>query len=220
MNKNRLLLSMLLIAALFGFQSCTKDDDNEPESKIKTGEITVDASAYDKWVYVSLENGKEVGKGGAEEKRAGTDWDIAFHRYDVRLNGGKSGTGKAGAYLAPDKIGKTGWDAITEAPATGYTQDGMLSIVVKLDHTATPPMVTKEVPASNVITGGMAKPGTWMSMKGMPPTYTMTNQIFIIKTANGKYGKIWLKQYVNADKKGGHITFKYAIQDNGSKDFK
>ncbi len=214
MSKNRFFLLMLALA-LFGFQSCEDKDTDKPESKLKQGEITVDASAFDKWVYVSLETGKEVSKEDVAGKRAGKDWDIAFHRYNVRLNCGKSGEGKAGAYLAPDKIGKAGWDAITEAPAAGYGVDAMTKVVSKYQM---PAPTFADVAASPVITGG-AK-GTWVKSEGMPPAYVVSNQIFIIKTAKGNYGKLWIKQYTNAKKEGGHITFKYAIQGNGSTDLK
>ncbi len=214
MNKNRFFLLMLVVA-LFGFQSCTDKDEDKPESKLKQGELTVDATAFDKWVYVSLETGKEVGKGDVKSKRTGTDWDIAFHRYDVRLNCGKSGEGKGGAYLAPDKKGKAGWDAITKAPATGCATDKVMPIVTAYKM---PAPTIESLPASPIITGG--DHGTWVKKEGMPPTYTVSNQIFVIKTAKGKYGKLWIKQYVDATKKGGHITFKYAIQENGSKDLK
>ncbi len=214
MSKNRFFLLMLAIA-LFGFQSCEENTD-KPESKLKQGEITVDASAFEKWVYVSLETGKEVSKEDVAGKRAGTDWDIAFHRYNVRLNCGKSGEGKAGAYLVPDKKGKAGWDAITEAPDAGYAVDAITQVVSKYQMPA-PTFI--DAAASPVITGG-GKEGTWVSSSGMPPVYVISNQIFIIKTAKGKYGKLWIKQYTNAQKKAGHITFKYAIQENGSTDLK
>ncbi len=216
MNKNRFFLLMLVVA-LFGFQSCGEkdDDDNKPKSDLKQGELTIDATAFDKWVYVSLETGAIVATEDVHAKRAGTDWDIAFHRYDVRLNGGKSGEGKAGAYLAPDKKGKSGWDAITQALPTGYIQDELIQMLTAYTM---PSPTFENISASPVIKGG--DQGTWVTKKGMPPTYTVTNQIFVIKTAKGKYGKLWLKQYIDANKKGGHITFKYAYQKNGSKDLK
>ncbi len=218
MNRNRFFLLMLVVA-LFGFQSCQEkdDEDNKPQSNLKSGEVeNIDATDYSKWVYVSLETGKVVGTGDLEQIREGDDWDIAFHRYNVRLNGGKSGSGKAGAYLAPGKIGKTGWDAIVTAPNDGYVADKMTKIMKEYKM----PPVMVDASASPVITGGKA--GTWlkMDMSSMPPTYSISNQIFIIKTAKGKYGKLWIKQYLGIDGKGGHITFKYAYQENGSKDLK
>ncbi len=117
--------------------------------------------------------------------------------------------------MAPDKKAGKGWKEITEAPATGYAVDKMTQVVSKY---AMPAPTMSPASANPVITGG--KTGTWVKMEGMPPAYKPTDQIFIIKTAKGKYGKLWIKQYSDASKKGGHITFKYAIQENGSKDLK
>ncbi len=218
MNRNRFFLLMLVVA-LFGFQSCQDKDDEKPKTQLKTGNVTVDATDYAKWVYVSLETGKVVGTSEFDKTRSDNDWDIAFHRYDVRLNGGKSGSGKAGAYLAPGKKGKPGWDEIVTAPATGYVADKVMKM---MKSPAMPPKFF-DVSGSPVITGGMGQ-GTWVNFKHDQKqgtaVYTVTNQIFVIKTAKGKYGKLWLKQYVDANKKGGHISFKYAYQENGSKDLK
>jgi hypothetical protein len=220
MKKKNLLLLFMALGTLVGFQSCS-DDDDDVQLKAIEKEISLDATADDKWVYFSFETGKEVGTTGVEEKKSGLDWDIAFHRWDVRLNCGESGTGKGGALLSEGNIAKTGWDAVTVAPESTYKLDGELSVLI--GH-MNPPVKTT---GSSVITGGIVsetdeKPGTWMNFKhlgGGVREYGITNQIFVIKTASGKYAKIWLKQYTNAEKKGGHITMKYAYQEDGSRNF-
>jgi hypothetical protein len=64
---------------------------------------TVDASSDTDWVYFNLASGTTVGAGGV--------WHIAFNRYNVKLNGGDSGSGKVAGFL-----GKT--------PAGFYDGDG------------------------------------------------------------------------------------------------
>lgn len=66
-------------------------------------EATVDASSDTAWVYYDLVAGQVVGAGDA--------WQIAFNRYNVKLNGGDSGTGKVAGF-----VGKT--------PAGFYDADG------------------------------------------------------------------------------------------------
>jgi hypothetical protein len=72
----------------------------------------------------------------------------------------------------------------------------------------------------------MMKKGTWMTMSYMGQgvrTYEYSNQIFVVKTADGKYVKVWLKAYtklVEGSKKGGYITMKYAYQPDGSRSFR
>ena len=226
MKKKNLLLLFMALGTLVGFQSCS-DDDDDVQLKAIEKEVSLDATAYDKWVYFSFEKGEVLTKttgAGVEEKMPGLDWDIAFHRWDVRLNCGESGTGKGGALLSEGNIAKTGWDAILEAPESGYKVDGTISVMKQHGM----PPVMADVPGSKIIMGGRVnpetgeKPGTWMNFKhlgGGVIEYGITNQIFLVKTADGKYAKVWLKQYINAEKKGGHITMKYAYKEDGSRNF-
>ena len=213
MKKKNLVLLFMALGTLIGFQSCS-DDDDDVQLKAIENEVTVDATAYDKWVYFSFEKGELLTETtGVQGKMDGLDWDIAFRRWDVRLNGGKSGSGKGAALLSEGHVAKTGWDALTEVPETGYSVDGDLSVYMRHKD---PPVATV---GSSVITGGIGK-GAWLVFSHKNgPSYDITNQIFVVKTASGKYAKIWLKQYTNAEKKGGHITMKYAYQKDGSRNF-
>ncbi len=220
MNKNRFFLGLLSLALLVGITSCEKDDEKDeqkPQNEAKTLEI--DAKDYSKWVYVSFETGEIVGTSAFAETKDDLSWDIAFHRYDIRLNGGKSGKGEGAALLLKDKIGKTGWDAVMEAPESGYVADGMIPMVE--EYKGMPPKITV-TNGNEVITGGMEvlkTTGSWVNASGMPPTYNVTNQIFVVKTAKGKYVKLWFKSYVGSDKHGGYITLKYLLQKDGSRKF-
>ena len=216
MKKKNLLLLFIAMGTLIGFQSCS-DDDDDVQLKAIEKEVSIDATAYNEWVYFSFETGKEVGKAGVEEKKSDLNWDIAFHRWDIRLNCGESGTGKGGVILSEGNVAKTGWDAIKEAPEKGYSVDEKIDII-KTFKMPNPGMAT--VGGSKIIKGG--KEGSWMIFKMLGQGQyesKITNQIFVVKTASGKYAKIWLKQYTNAEKKGGHITMKYAYQEDGSRNF-
>lgn len=82
-------------------------------SDVRTAEI----DASQKWSYFDLENGALV------DNPAANDWHIAFHRTDVKLNGGDAGSGKVGGYIAKtmsgfyDAAGNPVADAITAASA-------------------------------------------------------------------------------------------------------
>lgn len=211
----KLFTLLFALTAFVAFQSCEDEDEPEVIANAIINEIDdIDASAYDQWVYFSFETGEIVGTSGLEEERSGLDWDIAFHRWDVRLNCGISGSGQGGALLVEGAIALTGWNSVSEAPTTGYSVDG--TVTATKDVSSMPP-VQVDVPGSNVITGDSFMgdmSGTWMNMTGYG-VYDITNQIFVIKTADGKYAKVWLKQYNNSDGTG-HITMKYAYQADGS----
>ena len=217
----KLFTLLFALTAFFAFQACEDDDEPEVIADAIINEFEIDASKYTRWVYFSFEKADTIGSSVLEETRAGLDWDIAFHRWDVRLNCGTSGSGQGGALLIADHIAKTGWDALTVAPETGYEVDGTVNATK--DVSSMPPL-SVDVPGSNVITGGHKNqatgelPGSWVNITGYGqggPTYEVNNQIFVVKTADGKYAKIWLKQFKNVDG-AGHITMKYAYQADGS----
>lgn len=81
----------LLIGFLI-FSSCSSNDREEDVAT--AGEIEkyefLDARSYTDWVYFSFSKGEIV---TVTDYQNDINWDIAFHRGDVRLNGGKSGKG-------------------------------------------------------------------------------------------------------------------------------
>ena len=198
MKKINLLLIMLFLVTTTVFVSCDEDDDPQP-AKIET--VTVDASGYTNWTYFSFEKGTTVEINDFENS---TEWDIGFHRYDVRVNCGEAGPGQGGTYAT----GLTDFSAVIEAPESGYALNDMIEIAV--DITSMPP-VYETVPGDTVL-------ATWMIFGhgDQGPTYDYSNEIFVIKTADGKYAKIWLKDYFNDTGSSGHITMKYSYQADGS----
>lgn len=154
--------------------------------------LTIDASAYDKWVYVSFAEGKVV---EVSNFKNDLSWDIAFHRTDIRLNGGASGKGK-GAGL---ETNATELNAVTLIPSSGYVSDVMDNIQVS--------MMKKVASPKNV------KLSAWVSKTGMPPTYKISKKVYIIRLAEGRHVKIKFLNYLNTDNKGGYVKFTYLYMD-------
>nr|WP_221410853.1 HmuY family protein [Ornithobacterium rhinotracheale] len=90
--------SILAIAGALVMFSCSSSDDDNGKKVVDGNagvvEVQTNAKSYDKWTYYSIEQGKEVAVENPKESLA---WDIAFHRGDVKLNGGASGKGKGEA---------------------------------------------------------------------------------------------------------------------------
>jgi hypothetical protein len=220
MKKLFYLPAIMLSLLAMTFTSCEKDEtDPEPEpepqvTEAVTGEITLDVSDYSKWIYFSFEEGAKVAESAVLESRDELDWDLAFQRYNVRSNSGESGSGEGGILAADGKIGKEGWDALIEAPEEGYTEDKIISVMTEF---AMPP-VYEDVPGNNVLTGGTEGTGILFSMETY--AYSATNQIFVVKTAEGNYAKVWLTDFYNDDSESGHLTFKYCYQTDGSTNLK
>lgn len=98
MIKARWITTMALSSALLAGCGGSDNDiaDNPGGSDIKgdgVSEAVIDATSYDTVAYFNLASGRVVALSEAEAA-ASTDWHIAFKRYDVRLNGGASGSGR------------------------------------------------------------------------------------------------------------------------------
>jgi hypothetical protein len=206
--KNLKILAIVVIAATTIFTSCSKDKDEEASPStgdLKTGEISLSrATAYgNDWIYFSFEEGKEV---DSTDHSTNLGWDIAFNRYNVRTNGGKSGSGEGGVYDA----GAVDFTEFSEAPETGYTLDGDIQIVEDYIHGVGVVFMT---------TTGNALMSECIQMEvGLNgPDYIINDHVYVLKTAHGKYAKVWVKNYHNNSGESGYITFKYAYQADGSR---
>jgi len=210
MKKNLFISIIALVSAVLS-SSCQKDDSpvtpivDSSVTPTVDSSVTVNATAYDKWTYYSFETGAEV---AITDFKNSTDWDIAFHRGDIRVNCGESGIGQGGSYNA----GKVDLASVKEAPADGYSLNTTLSVVVSY---ATMPPTYATVPADTLVSKWL----TIVTSNSGPPSYTFSDNIYVIRTAKGKYAKIWLKDYFNDAAKGGYITMKYAFQKDGSRKF-
>ncbi len=123
MVKKLKLLALALLTGTLIFTSCKKENPVEPVSnKTITGEVTIDASAYDKWVYFSFKGNKVV---EVSDFKNSLKWDIGFHRQNVRVNCGKSGIGQGGTYNA----GEVDFSSVKEASETGYALNDGIEIL-------------------------------------------------------------------------------------------
>ena len=189
----------VFLGLALAFTSCDEENDPDPvNDEVVAGTITIDATAYDKWVYFSFADEQVV---TVNDFSNSVEWDIGFHRFDLRVNCGTSGPGQGGTHNA----GKVDFSSITEAPEDGYSLNDSIDIMQEEGN-----WVYEAVPGDTVL-------ATWLTFSGPPPTYTVNDNIYIIKTADGKYAKIWLKDYYNDNAETGYVTVKYAFQPDGSR---
>jgi hypothetical protein len=194
------LFTLLIAAFTFLLSSC--DEENNPLNA-NEGIITIDASNYNSWVYFSFEEDTIV---EITDYKTSMNWDIGFHRSNLRLNCGKSGSGEGGSIATK----KTNFDNVTTAPESGYSVNDSIEIAINI---AAFPPVMETVPGDTIL-------ATWINMTyggTQGPEYNYSNEIFVIKTAEGNYAKIWLKDYFNDEPKSGFVTMKYSYQSDGSR---
>jgi len=191
-----LLLSLVL------FMSACKDSEEEPKPALEVKTVQIDARSYADWVYFSFEKGEVVSVDPAGFS-SDLNWDIAFHRNDVRLNCGLSGKGAGGALKTTVKT----LADISTAPTSGYAVDAKKSIMTKF---TLPVPVFEDQPANTEI--------NWLNVdtSNPPPVYTLFDDVYVIKTAQGKYAKIKFKNYLSDKNETMIITLEYAYQADGS----
>lgn len=177
-----LVLSLLLLAA------CHKPDKEKDDAITLTD---VDVSAYDRWVYLSFASGTPLALNVNEE--APSEWDIALHRENVKTN--------QGAALKSDAVSLS---ALTELPAGEFSADVMTdsTLVVDISQMMQGVLVYQESDINPVL-------NAWVKRSGMPPTYTVNENVYVVRNKDGKYAKIKFSSYKNAEDKTGFATLSY-----------
>lgn len=193
--KNWSIKLMSLAAAMVVFFSSCDDNTDEP-ALLNTVTTEVTATSYTDWVYYSLSQDTIV---SVTDPATSNAWDLAFMRNHIRTNSGSSGNGNGGALDA----GVVDFDAYALAPETGYAADDSVSAFN---------MTTMEY--SNVAASSVLE--SWGAFNdAMPPVFEISNKVFVVKTAEGKYAKVTFLSYYGSVG-SGQITFKYVYQPDGS----
>lgn len=109
------------------------------------------------------------------EALASADWDIAFHRYIIRLNGGSSGPSCVSAVATGESF-----DSVNAAPTAGYQPDDQFteSCVFRADAEA-------EDPENEQDYGVVLAP--YYDYVGC---LQMTGEVFVVELASGEHVKL------------------------------
>lgn len=203
--KKSILFSVKLVVIAF-LSSLVLSCDKEKDSPVLIGNVEdfkyLDATAFDKWVYFSFEKGDIV---EVENHETDLSWDLGFHRSEIRTNGGKSGKGQGGVI----KMETTDWNAVTEVP-----ENVTFSLDEEVELTGYPTMQEKTVQSYSTVF-------KWVNVipPMNPPTYDITKNIFIVRSADGNYAKIQVYDRYNAKNEGGYVSFKYQYNKDGGRKF-
>jgi hypothetical protein len=191
-------LFYLIPVAFIILTGCSKDDSG---TSIQPQTFEVNSTSSTTWKYFSFAKNDTM---VVTDPLNSTEWDLAFQRYRIKTNGGKSGSGKgsvANSYLK----GQTGFDALKIVPDTAtFTSDDSFSIAVQQGYATY--IVNPEI-------------YTWFTIElaAQGTQIVPTDFIYIVKTNDGKYAKVWIKGYYSAANASGYVTFQYKYQPDGSK---
>ncbi|WP_298651655.1 HmuY family protein [uncultured Proteiniphilum sp.] len=196
-NKKELVVIAFLSSVVL---SCDKEEDSPALIGEVKGFKYLVVNDLDKWVYFSFEKGDIV---EVENHETNLSWDLGFHRSEIRTNGGKSGRGEGGVI----KMETTDWNAVTEVP-----ENVTFSLDEEVELTGYPTMQEKTLQSYSTVF-------KWVNVipPMNPPTYDITMNIFIVRSANGNYAKIQVYDRYNERNEGGYVSFKYQYNKDGGK---
>ena len=181
--------------------SCDKNKSKDTDGNDGTDTVdskqmkNLDVSAYDRWVYVSLEDGTSVAKG--IEEAAPEKWDIAMHRENVKTNEGSA--------IMTDV---TSFDALTAIPeGSVFMPDELTYTEVAVDMSQMMQgIIIYDTTEINMVLED------WVTRSGMPPVYSVQPNVYVVRTKEGKYAKIQFTSYKGGETgdETGFATFTYA----------
>ncbi|MDR0547473.1 MAG: HmuY family protein [Dysgonamonadaceae bacterium] len=203
-------LTVIAILSIIYLPSCDNKDDLFKKNEPKEGLAVLDCTSYTQWNFFSFAQGQLVGSCDAgneaeyETWRMRADWDLAFHRQDVKTNSGASGSGKGGI-LEYDFNGQAfDFDAVKDMPKTGYQTDVQDSVIYDMSG-----MMQGIIGYEKT---GLAQPTKkWAVLTDMQNSkWEYAQKVFIVRTADEKYAKIYLKNFKSDTGASGTITMQYA----------
>jgi hypothetical protein len=145
--------------------------------------VTLDASGG--WVFFSFASASTVDQARARE------WDIAFRRFHVMVNGGPGFPGNG----AVADLGAVDFDAVTVAPRTGWVDRA----------------------ARDSTNDAIAR---WYDYSFTSHLLRPRQRVYAIRTADGRYARLRFLSYYCEGGHPGCVTFEYVYQGNGTTDFR
>lgn len=155
-------------------------------------ELTLDATSQTEWLYLSLAERSLVSPTAPLDD---PNWELAFRRFHVRVNGGVSGT--KGVEVAT--LTGTTFEAVTEAPANGYLADS-----AKVDGgDQEPPDFVNEVDAHLVfnLPNAVSESG-WYSYDPVAHTLSPAEVVYVVRVGAQHHKLRFLAYYDDAGTPG------------------
>ncbi|MBI3600267.1 MAG: HmuY family protein [Nitrospinae bacterium] len=151
--------------------------------------FTINASSPNDWIYLDFSKGAIV----TISDRSSADWDIGFRRAKIMSNSGASNPAGKGGILVIEGVE---FESVVEAPESGYMTD------IRKNPAET------ENPAAE----------KWYVYDFMTHHLKPKKNVYIIRTADGKYAKMQIMKYY-LEGIAGYYTIRYVYQGNGSRRF-
>lgn len=147
---------------------------------------TVNSTSLDKWIYLKLSTGEQT---TVSNPATDTNWDLAFQRFSILVNGGVSGPSN----VEIAHLDNVNFKDITQAPVTDYRTDieGI-----------------KDEQGQNPGLAFLAE-DTWYDYDGAKHVLNIRDRVYIIHASTGKYFKLQFLDYYDQAGTGGFVKFNW-----------
>jgi len=179
-----LVLSSLQRPEIATFVPSTPDPREVGEQRTGSLTYTIDASDPELWQFFDFSRGAEV------ERPGPLDWDVAFRRFNVIVNGGPGFAGQGGA----QDLGEASLASVAQLPADGYLQNAE---------------------GRDSVNAALRK---WYEYGFSSHLLTPKPNAYAIRTADGRYAKLEILSYYCPGALPGCFTFRYVYDGSGSRD--
>ena len=156
---------------------------------LETRGLVIDATSDEHWAYFDFSRGQQVKIMDASS----LEWDLAFRRGKIITNGGASNKfGQAGLI----DLGEVDFDAVESVPNQKFVLDKATRTEVKN------PILER-----------------WYKYNYLTHKLTARKNVYVMRTANGKFAKTQFLSFYCPNKNPGCILMRYAYQDSGARSF-
>ena len=174
------------------------------DSETSSGTIYIDASSYTKWTYLNLDtrtiDTTYINKNGSEDGNVPSAWHIAVHRYDAKTNGGSV---LQTEYSDPALLVSSGI-----MPEGEFKEDILTTDKIAIDMSGM--MDGNIIYAPSSYNEELSR---WLNVdtSQMPPIYTMSGKVYLLRVSDGRHAAIILRDYMNDAKVKGFMTIDYVF---------
>lgn len=179
------------------------DDPIETEMEIKENKFSqVKTVEYTEWAYIDLSARKvtTVQIGEEYESQIPEEWDFAIHRYDIKTNGGAA---FQTSYTSIDDFIAAG--KLPEAEK--FVEDEWTTSKIAIDMSG---MMEGNIVYTDSYYNTVLSSWLNVDTSTMPPIYTMSSQVYLLRLKDNTYAAIRFTNYTNAKGIKGYIDFDFS----------
>jgi len=164
----------------------------------------IDCTDYKTWVYLNLEDGSQTAVAYDNVADIPSQWTFAMHRYDCKTNGGSAYETTFSSLDELTAAISAGTFSIPDASA--FTEDEDSKVTIDMSH-----MMEGYLDyADSKVNKTLAR---WLDVdtSNMPPNYTPSDKVYLIRTATGEVAAVRFTAYSNPQQYNtkGYISFDY-----------